>query len=559
MMLAGIQCVLWALSGLYMVSFDIHTVHGEHLINVQPATIETPPAYPVDRLLSDYPSAQQLRLDVINDTKVFRFVDEQNVTRVLDAETGKPVAVVSETTAEEIAKQAFHAPYPVRAVKQINDPQQAPSELSIRHLPVWAVEFEHWSQPTLYINQYSGEVVTVRHAIWRLFDLLWRLHIMDYDDGENIGNGLLQGVAGVFFVAVVAGIWLAYKRTTSKPYRVRPRLSKFHTVLGIVVSVQLLLWLGSGLTLSLMASLEHNPSRDRAHSPINLSESTWPDIPWAALELSSAQQIEFKQLLGKPYLYVQRTVPVHANQPRDAALLDAATGLPIEITSAFATTIANRAYEGQGKAHVTWFEQPPLDTVPGYQNAVWVTQFNDEARTRVVVDAVSGNVISFTDRLSSLKDWMMRLHFMDYRGPMDFHHPLIITFAVVTLLLSLTGLWSMMGVLRLRLGKGVMSGRRYRIDVSTGHSADSTAIKLVARHSLFDGLMSRGIAVPSACGGGGTCGQCRFQTEDAVSISANERVHLSETALQKGIRLCCQHWPSEVTEIRVWPSKEADH
>ena len=37
---------------------------------------------------------------------------------------------------------------------------------------------------------------------------MWRLHIMDYDDGENVANPLLLVLAVLAIVAIISGILL---------------------------------------------------------------------------------------------------------------------------------------------------------------------------------------------------------------------------------------------------------------------------------------------------------------------------------------------------------------
>ena len=61
---------------------------------------------------------------------------------------------------------------------------------------------------TFYIQQATGQIVTRRHNVWRAFDWMWRLHIMDYDDGENVANPLLLVLAVLAIVAIISGILL---------------------------------------------------------------------------------------------------------------------------------------------------------------------------------------------------------------------------------------------------------------------------------------------------------------------------------------------------------------
>jgi uncharacterized iron-regulated membrane protein len=75
-------------------------------------------------------------------------------------------------------------------------------------VPVWRVEFEGAWRPTFYISPYTGELVTRRHDLWRMFDVVWMLHIMDYDDRQDVNNILLQAFTWLTVLASASGGWL---------------------------------------------------------------------------------------------------------------------------------------------------------------------------------------------------------------------------------------------------------------------------------------------------------------------------------------------------------------
>ncbi|MCP4672744.1 MAG: NADH:ubiquinone reductase (Na(+)-transporting) subunit F [Desulfobacula sp.] len=65
--------------------------------------------------------------------------------------------------------------------------------------------------------------------------------------------------------------------------------------------------------------------------------------------------------------------------------------------------------------------------------------------------------------------------------------------------------------------------------------------RLAAGSKLLNALGSTQIFVPSACGGGGTCGQCKVKVfEGGGSILPTETSHITKKGAKQGERLACQ-------------------
>lgn len=70
------------------------------------------------------------------------------------------------------------------------------------------MEFEGWNRPTLYLSPATGELISRRHALWRVFDFAWMLHIMDYDERTDVNNPLLRVATWSAFAMALTGAWL---------------------------------------------------------------------------------------------------------------------------------------------------------------------------------------------------------------------------------------------------------------------------------------------------------------------------------------------------------------
>lgn len=83
-----------------------------------------------------------------------------------------------------------------------------------------------------------------------------------------------------------------------------------------------------------------------------------------------------------------------------------------------------------------------------------------------------------------------------------------------------------------------------------------------AGQTLLQALADNQIFLPSACGGGGTCGMCRCQVlEGGGEILPTEKTHISRKEAQEHYRLACQvkvktdmriRIPDEIFNIRKW-------
>ncbi|MCG9696104.1 NADH:ubiquinone reductase (Na(+)-transporting) subunit F [Shewanella sp. Isolate11] len=70
---------------------------------------------------------------------------------------------------------------------------------------------------------------------------------------------------------------------------------------------------------------------------------------------------------------------------------------------------------------------------------------------------------------------------------------------------------------------------------------DEKSITTAAGDKLLGALAGKNIFIPSACGGGGTCGQCRVKVKSGGGdILPTERDHINKKEAKEGCRLACQ-------------------
>jgi Na+-transporting NADH:ubiquinone oxidoreductase subunit F len=90
-------------------------------------------------------------------------------------------------------------------------------------------------------------------------------------------------------------------------------------------------------------------------------------------------------------------------------------------------------------------------------------------------------------------------------------------------------------------------------DVTISINGDpEKAVTTAAGGKLLGALADKGIFIPSACGGGGTCGQCRVEVHSGGGdILPTEEGHITKREAKEGCRLACQVAVKQDMEIEV--------
>ncbi|MBV72212.1 MAG: NADH:ubiquinone reductase (Na(+)-transporting) subunit F [Myxococcales bacterium] len=123
-------------------------------------------------------------------------------------------------------------------------------------------------------------------------------------------------------------------------------------------------------------------------------------------------------------------------------------------------------------------------------------------------------------------------------------------------------------VIVVTLTVGLMAARAKLVNsgaVKININEGEKIIEVAAGGTLLNTLAAQKIFIPSACGGGGTCGVCKVDVHDGGgSILPTEKTHVSRGEERQGCRLSCQvkvkqdmkiHIEPEVFGVRKWVCK----
>ncbi len=202
----GLQVVIWSLSGLYMTAVHIDTIHGDHLVRSQPPVSVDASDLRDPLSVAAANGADNVRLAWVRNRPAYVLQVQTGETAV-DATTGDSIAPLRKAEIRAIATATYTGKDAIASADLIT---KIPGEIRGRKPPLWRVEFDHWNQPTLYFSPTTGELLARRHELWRIFDFVWMLHIMDYNERENVNNMLLRTFTWGAVLMAATGLWLLF-------------------------------------------------------------------------------------------------------------------------------------------------------------------------------------------------------------------------------------------------------------------------------------------------------------------------------------------------------------
>lgn len=206
-LVVGVQALPWMLSGLYMTVISIDIIHGDHLAHASTRPLSaSAAAIDPGALAQQYPGLVSFRLKRFLDREVYELHQADTITLV-DAGSGARLSPLSDAMARRLAQSLYSGKAPIKTVALVT---QAPQEVATRPVPMWRVEFADSNETTLYLSPQTGELLAKRHDLWRWFDFLWMLHIMDYQERSDVNNTLLRVAASAGLLFALSGMWLLF-------------------------------------------------------------------------------------------------------------------------------------------------------------------------------------------------------------------------------------------------------------------------------------------------------------------------------------------------------------
>ena len=198
----SLQLFLWTISGIYFAFNKIELVRGEQYRLTE--------SFPInfDEVKFSRSDVQQVK--AINRLGEIIFVVSGNQGIEYLDPFGTPINKLNKNEVFEIVSSSSTLK-PID-LEEITESSKG-SEFRGRNLPLYKVTSlnDKDKKINLYLNVFSGEITAVRSLQWRIWDLMWGFHIMDWQTRDKINNIFLQIFSILALVSSISGIMLFFR------------------------------------------------------------------------------------------------------------------------------------------------------------------------------------------------------------------------------------------------------------------------------------------------------------------------------------------------------------
>ena len=198
----SVQLFLWTVSGIYFAFNKIELVRGEQYRLTE--------SFPINFNEVNFSRSDVQQVKAINRLGEIIFVVSSSMgVEYLDA-FGSPVNKLNKNEVFEIVS-ASSTLMPID-LEEITESSKG-SEFRGRDLPLFKVTSlnDKDKKINLYLNVFSGEITVVRSIQWRIWDLMWGFHIMDWQTRDKINNIFLKIFSILALVSSISGIMLFFR------------------------------------------------------------------------------------------------------------------------------------------------------------------------------------------------------------------------------------------------------------------------------------------------------------------------------------------------------------
>lgn len=208
-LIVGVQLLFWTFSGLFMSAVPIEVIKSKHLLteSVQQVLPSNINYFPLAKTISKMESEESvvgIEIKTFLDQPTYVVLLSNGSKHLVHALSGELRSPISKEQALKVATRRYSG-----------DSSKVNAELVTHEIseyrgkyPVWQINFNNLEDTTFYVSQETGQLTAARGVLWRIYDFLWMLHIMDYRNRTDFNNWILILAAVLGLATSISGLIL---------------------------------------------------------------------------------------------------------------------------------------------------------------------------------------------------------------------------------------------------------------------------------------------------------------------------------------------------------------
>ncbi len=212
-LIVGIQVLGWVLGGLLMTAIPIEKVHGDqHAATPVLAPIDLNKLVPLEKqlTLADQTDVGSATLKNTPRGPIWVLKSAAGSEGWWNAYTGENIDEIKAPEARRYALMAYKGSGKLTGVDY---EEVAPKEAQVSG-PLWRASFADTEHTRLYLDAFTGEVISRRSSLWGLYDFFYQLHIMNFGATRTYNHPVIVIATTATLFVVVTGFVLLWIRVS---------------------------------------------------------------------------------------------------------------------------------------------------------------------------------------------------------------------------------------------------------------------------------------------------------------------------------------------------------
>lgn len=210
-LIVGIQVLGWVLGGLIMTAIPIEHVRGEnHIANAVLPKMDRSKIEPLEKqlALADTDNVGTATLKNTPRGPIWVIQAQGGSESWWNAYTGENVDEITPADAKRYAVLAYKGDGKLNGVDY---EETAPKEAQVSG-PLFRATFADAEHTRLYLDAFTGEVLSRRSNLWGLYDFFYQIHIMNFGASRSYNHPVIVIATAATLVIVLSGIVLLWIR-----------------------------------------------------------------------------------------------------------------------------------------------------------------------------------------------------------------------------------------------------------------------------------------------------------------------------------------------------------